>query len=193
MNNRSLGTLAMVCAPALLVEAFLTRDQPSALVTGIASMIFMLGSLCSHVGLWRIAATGRGWWGRAVLGIEMTLVVLAFLFGLFEAAGILGETNIIWNITNVAWPLSMVFMLVVGITAVVAGRLPVPHRFIPVLCGLALPVSTLISIAIGAGMSDMSTAVIFFSMTTVFWLLLGLAVRQSETTAHDATLEHRLA
>ena len=194
MNNRTLGTLAMVCAPALLVESLITAGREAPLVIGIASMIFMLGSFCSHIGLWRVAATGRGWWGRAVLGIELALVVLAFLFGLFEATGALGEDNIIWNVANLAWPLSMVFMLVVGITAAVAGRLPVPYRFAPLLCGLAFPLSTLIGVAIGAAMNDLSMALIFFSMTTVFWGLLGLVVRQSEATPKpDAAPERRLA
>ncbi|HSH77693.1 MAG TPA: hypothetical protein VLA19_04075 [Herpetosiphonaceae bacterium] len=164
------------------------------LIVGTASMIFMLGSFCSHVGLWRGAATGRGWWGRTVLAIELALIVLAFLFGLFEATGALGESSIVWNVANAAWPLSMVFMLVVGITAAVVGRLPVPHRFVPLLCGLAFPVSILFGVATGAGMDDQSMALIFFSMTTVFWALLGLSVRQSEpASGSDAALERRLA
>ena len=164
------------------------------LVIGIASMIFMFGSLCSHVGLWRLAATGKGRWGRAVLGIEMGLIVLALLFGLFEATGTLGEGNIIWDVTNIAWPLSMVFMLVVGVTAAVVGRLPVPYRFVPLLCGLAFPLSILIGAASGAGMDDQIMALTFFSMTTVFWFLLGLAIRQSQAmSAPDAALERRLA
>lgn len=43
MNNRMLGTIAMICAPALLIEGLLTRGQENALTTGIASMIFMAG------------------------------------------------------------------------------------------------------------------------------------------------------
>ena len=194
MNTRTLGTLAMVCAPALLVETLITGGREMPLVTGTASMIFMFGSLCSHIGLWRLAATSKGWWGRAVLGIEMGLVFLAFLFGLFEVTGALHEDNIIWAVTDIAWPLSMVFMLVVGITAAAAGRLPVPHRFVPLLCGLAFPVSILFGIATGAGMDDKSMALVFFSMTTLFWALLGLVVRQSEAAlAPDAALERRLA
>ncbi len=194
MNNRTLGTLAMVCAPAMLVESLITAGREAPLIIGIASMIFMLGSFCSHIGLWRVAATGKGWWGRAVLGVELALIVLAFLFGLFEATGALGEESIIWNVANLAWPLSMVFMLVVGITAAVVGRLPVPHRFVPLLCGLALPVSILFGVATGAGMDDQRMALIFFSMTTVFWGLLGLVVRQSEAMPEpDAAPERRLA
>ncbi|HZG67071.1 MAG TPA: hypothetical protein VEZ12_10030, partial [Herpetosiphonaceae bacterium] len=51
MNTRTLGTLAMVCAPALLVETLVAGGREMPLVTGIASMIFMLGSFCSHIGL----------------------------------------------------------------------------------------------------------------------------------------------
>ena len=194
MNTRTFGTLAMVCAPALLVETLITGGREMPLVTGIASMIFMFGSLCSHIGLWRLAATGKGWWGRAVLGIELGLVSLAFLFGLFEATGTLGEGNIIWALTDIAWPLSMVFMLVVGVTAAVVGRLPVPYRFVPLLCGLAFPLSILIDVASGAGMDGQIMALTFFSMTTAFWFLLGLAVRQSQAMpASDAALERRLA
>lgn len=194
MNNRTLGTLAMICAPALLVETLVTGGREMPLVVGAASMIFMLGSFCSHVGLWRVAATGRGWCGRTVLGIELALVALAFLFGLFEATGALGESSLIWNVTNAAWPLSMVFMLVVGIATLIAGRLPAPYRFAPLLCGIAFPASILIGGAVGAAMDDQVMGLIFFSMTTVFWLLLGLAVRRSEAApAADAVLEQRLA
>jgi hypothetical protein len=86
----------------------------------------------------------------------------------------------------------MVFMLVVGVTAAVVGRLPVPYRFVPLLCGLAFPISILIAVASGAGMDDQIIALTFFSMTTVFWFLLGLAVRQSDAVP-DAALERRLA
>ena len=43
MNNRALGTLAIICAPALLIEGLLLRGQENAALTGIASMVFMGG------------------------------------------------------------------------------------------------------------------------------------------------------
>jgi hypothetical protein len=180
MTNRTLGTLAMVCAPALLVEVLLTGNDPSPLITGIAGMIFMLGSFCSLVGLWRAAATGTRWWGRTALGIQLALTVMAFLFGLFEATGLLDESSIIWTVTDLAWPLSMVFMLIVGITAAIARRLPAPQRFAPLLCGFAFPLSILAVMVLGMSMEDTTAGIIFFSMTTVFWGLLSLTVQQSE-------------
>jgi hypothetical protein len=186
MTNRTLGALAMVCAPALLVGVLLIGSDQSPLITGIASMIFMLGSFCSLVGLWRGAATGTRWWGRMALGIQLALVLMAFLFGLFEATGILDESSIIWTVTDLAWPLSMVFMLIVGIAAAIARRLPAPQRFVPLLCGFAFPLSILVVMVLGMAMDDTAAGVIFFSMTTVFWGLLGLTVQQSEAATKAA-------
>jgi hypothetical protein len=67
MNNRTLGTIAMICAPALLVEALLLRGEQTAVITGIASMVFMAGWICSNAAMRRMQAAGKGRWGQAVL------------------------------------------------------------------------------------------------------------------------------
>jgi hypothetical protein len=180
VNNRTLGIIAMICAPAMLVEALIPGGNEIPLVVGTASMVFMLGSLCSHIGLWRAAATGTAWWGRGILGFQILLVSLAFLFGLFEATGLVGEENILFLITDIAWPLSMVFMLVVGGATVAAGRLHGWRRFAPVLCGLALPLTVAVTAATGMDMQSQAAGLLFFGMLAVFWMLLGFVVRQTE-------------
>jgi hypothetical protein len=187
MNNRILGTIAMVCAPAMLVEALVPGGSDLLFVVGTCSMIFMVGSICSHIGLWRAAATGQGWWGRAVLAIQLLLVTLAFLFGFFEATGLVGEESILFTVTDMSWPLSMVWMLPVGITAAIVGRLPGWRRFAPLLCGLAFPSSILIGLVTGLGMESNAMGLIFFGMLAAFWALLGFAVRQSEDVSVRAT------
>jgi hypothetical protein len=54
MNNRTLGTIAMICAPALLVEALLLRGGENAVITGIATMVFMAGWICSNTAMRRM-------------------------------------------------------------------------------------------------------------------------------------------
>lgn len=180
MNNRTLGTLAMVLAPAMLIEALIPGGSEMPFVVGTASMLFMLGSFCSHVGLWRIAATGRNWWGRAVLALQLVLVALAFLFGLFEATALVGDENPLFLVTDMAWPLSMLTMNLVGITIAVVGRLRGWQRFAPLLCGLALPITIALGAVSGAGVQGDMVGYVFFGMLAVFWGLLGLVVRQSE-------------
>lgn len=180
MNNRTLGTIAMICAPAMLIEALIPGGNEIPLVVGTASMVFMLGSFCSHIGLWRAAATGTAWWGRGILGFQILLVSLAFLFGLFEATGLVGEENILFTITDIAWPLSMVFMLAVGGATIAAKRLPGWRRFAPLFCGLSFPATILLTLATGMDMQSQVAGVIFFGMLAIFWMLLGFVVRQTE-------------
>jgi len=177
VNNRTLGTIAIACAPAMLLE-LIVPDMP--FVVGTASMIFMAGAFASLVGLWRAEATGTSWWGRGVLGLQLLLVSLAFVFGLFEATKLVPETSPLFIVTDIAWPLSMLTWNLVSITAAVVGRLPGRLRFALLPCGLALPITIVLSIVTGGGMQGQLVGVIFFAMLTVFWATMGFAVRQSE-------------
>jgi len=172
MNNRTLGTIAMICAPALLIEGLLLRGEEDALITGIASMVFMAGWICTNIGMWRMRATGTGRWGRAVLLVQLVGLVLAFLFGFIEATGLLDENNIVFIVTDIAWPLSMLWMLVVGITVIVTKQLPGWKRFVPVLCPLWLP------IAIVGSTAPIDFGFVGLGLTAVLWALLGYIVRE---------------
>ncbi len=177
MNNRLLGTIAMICAPALLIEALLLRGQENALITGIASMVFMAGWICSNIGMWRMRATGTGKWGRTVLLIQLIGLLLAFLFGLFEATGLFGRESIVFNVTDAPWPLSMLWMIVVGITVIVAKRLSGWQRFVPLLCPLWLLIAAILSIAFG----DTAGVIVGFGYAAVLWALLGYVVVRSDS------------
>lgn len=175
MNDRMLGIIAMICAPALLIEQLLRGGQENALITGIASMVFMAGWICSNTGMRRMQAAGAGKWGRAVLLIQLAGLVLAFLFGFFEATSLLGRESTIFNITDAAWPLSMLWMLVVGIAVIRAGRLSGWRRLVPLLCPFWLLVAIVGSIAFG----DTAGGYLGFGYAAVLWVLLGYIVLDS--------------
>lgn len=186
MNNRTLGTIAMICAPAMLVEALIPNGTEHPLVVGTASMVFMAGAFAGLVGLWRAQATGTSWWGRGVLGLQLVLVSLAFCFGLFEATGLVGDASPVFLITDLAWPLSMLTWNLVAITAAVVGRLPGRLRFALLPMGLALPLTIVLSIVTGGGMQGDLVGVIFFAMLFVFWAVMGFVVFKSEPSAERA-------
>jgi hypothetical protein len=173
MNNRVLGTIAIICAPALLVEAILLQGGENALITGIASMVFMAGWICSNTAMRRMRAAGVGKWGRTALLIQLLGLVLAFAFGFFEATGLLSRESLVFNVTDIAWPLSMLWMLVVGITVVVAKRLSGWHRFVPLLCGLWLPIGMVAMVAFGD-----DSGLVGFGLAAIFWTALGYVVRE---------------
>lgn len=174
MNNRLLGTVAMLCAPALLVEQLVLRGAQDALVTGIASMFFMAGWICSNTGLRRLRAAGTRPWGRAVLRIQLVGLGLAFTFGLIEATGLLGSDHLLVTVTDAAWPLSMLWMVVVGVSVLVAKRLHGWRRVVPVLCPLWLPVAMAGAAAFGDPGGLVGTG-----LAAVLWALLGYVVRDS--------------
>ena len=168
MNDRILGSIAMICAPALLLEALLLQGEKNAVITGIASMVFMAGWICSNSVMRRVRAAGTGKWGRAVLLVQLVGLMLALVWGFFEATGTLGRDSIVYNVADFAWPLSMVWMLLpVGITVIVARRLPGWRRFVPFACGLWFPLG-MAAIAVG-----IDSAVFGFGLTAVTWLVLG--------------------
>jgi hypothetical protein len=175
MNNRILGTIAMICAPALLIEGLLLRGGENPVVTGVASMVFMAGWICSNTGMRRMKAAGTGAWGRAVLLIQLVGLVLAFMFGFFEATGLLGRDNIIFNVTDAAWPLSMLWMLVVGVAVMRASRLPGWQRFVPLLCPFWLLIAIVGSITLG----DAVGGFLGFGYAAVLWVLLGYVIFDS--------------
>jgi hypothetical protein len=187
VNNRTLGTIAIVCAPAMLAEALIPGGNEIPIVVGTASMVFMAGAFAGLVGLWRVGATGTSLWGRGILGLQLLLVSLAFLFGLFEATGLLSEENPVFILTDMAWPLSMLTWNLVSITAAVVGRLAGPRRFALLPMGLALPITIVLGIVTGGGMQGDLIGVIFFGMLAAFWALMGYVVRQSEEAPAPTT------
>jgi hypothetical protein len=184
MNNRALGTIAMICAPALLVEGLLLGGQENAVITGVASMVFMAGWICSNTGMRRTRVTGTGTWGRVVLLIQLVGLVLAFAFGLFEATGLLGRESIVFNITDAAWPLSMLWMIVVGISVIRAKRLSGWQRFVPLLCPFWLPLAAVGTIAFGE-----TGGFIGVGFAAVLWALLGYVVLRSDSREPAPTAE----
>jgi len=172
VNNRLLEIIAVICAPALLIEQLLLQGREDGLITGIASMVFMAGWICANTAMRRMRATGTSKWGRVLLLVQLVGLVLAFVFGFFEATGLLGRESIIFNITDAAWPLSMLWMVVVGVSVIMVKRLSGWQRFVPLLCPFWLPIALIASVALG----DTVGGLIGFGVSAVLWMLLGYVV-----------------
>lgn len=178
MNHKVLGLITIICAPAMLAEDLIGKSN---VVMGIASMIFMIGSFCSLWALWQLKATGTSKWGRGVLIWQMFLVVLAFLFGVFEATQIISSENILYIITDIAWPLSMLSMLFVAITTAVVGVLQGWRRFAILPSGLIMIISILASIILGSALSEPTIAFASVIAMVSCWCLMGFTIFSNDT------------
>jgi hypothetical protein len=171
---KALGAFAMLAGPALFV-AWLAEgfEEPTTRPFTVgAQLLFLLGWSASLLGLRRIRAAGPGR-GQVLLAIQLILLALAAtqeLQDLFLAP----ERRIqpMYNAADAAWPLSVIFMLPVGIAVARAGVLRGWHRFAPGFCAVTLPAALLISFLFGQHL----LVPVFGVLTAVAWVTLGYAV-----------------
>lgn len=138
------GVLVMVGGLAW-AAAFLITGPP---LEGInrpleiwASGIFQVGLLALLAVLRATDATGRSRWGRAVINIELFLLALAIGWTIPHLWQANRPHDALWiNILDAGWPLSMAWLIVVGIAVVRARRWPSPARWLPLAASLLLPV-----------------------------------------------------
>jgi hypothetical protein len=178
MNTRHLGTVGIVASPMLLIQAARSGFDSAApdRTNAVLGLVFLIGWACSAVGLRRLRATGAGAGGAALLGVQLVGLGLAASQQVQDFVLRSPDTDsALYRIADAAWPLSVMFMLVVGGAALASRRLSGWRRWAPSLCGLALPL--LIGTMATAG-RQVGIAV-FGLYTTAAWALLGAAVRST--------------
>jgi hypothetical protein len=180
VTNRLLGTLGMLAAPMMLAEMLIFgfMQHGSNRVIGALSAIYIAGWICTAVGMRRLRAAGNTSLSKGVFVAQLVGLTLAFLWALHEIVySDAGKDSVFFRVTDAAWPLSHLFMLVVGILTLRAGVWTGWQRFAPFLVGLALPAG--IGASLIAGKSAMGIP--FAALTTAGFLMLGYAVRTNET------------
>lgn len=180
-SQRLFGTLGMIGGPMLLAEAILyglVFQSPNNRAVGVLELIYLGGWMASAVGMRQLRVTGKGWTGRAVFIVQMAGLLLA---AAFSAHGLVQPNQeldtLFLKATDAAWPLSHLFMLVVGICVLKAGAWRGWRRLAPFLCGLGLPLFFAAS-ALGARTLG---GIIFPFLTMVGFVSLGYAVRTTRT------------
>jgi hypothetical protein len=120
LKYRWLGTLGMIGAPMLFIE-MATRalmNQPEKLdarFIGATGVLYIGGWIAVAVGMRRLRATGEGWAGSIVFAVQMTGLVLAFLYSIQELFMLdFARGSLFFTFTDAAYPFSHMFMFVVG-------------------------------------------------------------------------------
>ena len=141
------------------------------LAFALIELLYLGGWACSVVGLRRLRATGDSPFGKTVVAVQIVGLCLAAIFTILEAPGPKTGGPLLRGITDMAWPLSHLFMLVTGAATLRAGVWRTWRRFTPLLCGLVLPSAILFSVA-GKGVMGHAFGVV----TALAFLTLGYAV-----------------
>jgi hypothetical protein len=182
LSTRQLGTIGMIAAPMLFVEGMLRTfgygESANGRWIGLLGLAYLTGWACSLTGMRRLRATGRGALSTAVFCIQLTGLLLAFLFNVQEIAGANPDTPF-FQITDIAWPASHILMLFLGVLVLKARVWRGWRTIAPFLCGLALPVFFAVKAIAGVQLGG----ILFGISTTVAFMLLGYAVRTDKQSA----------
>jgi hypothetical protein len=178
LNNRLLGTLGILGSPMLLLEGLYVGFQQHGTdqFIGLLGVIYMTGWACSILGLRSLKAAGTGWGGNVVLMIQLIGLFLAAVWAGYHVVIPNPDTeSLLYQLTDLSWPLSHIFMNVVGVAVLRARVWTGWRRFVPFLGGLALPLALLTAPVAG----EVAMGVIFGLLTTTAFASLGYAVRSS--------------
>lgn len=168
----------MACAPMLFLSGFLYSPGggAAALVASALGMLYLVGWAASAAGMRRLRVAGR--LSGAVFIVQLIGLALAFAFNVLEVTGA-NPDALLFRVTDLAWPVSHVFMLVAGALVLAARVWKDWRKWTPLLCGLALPLFFGARPILGGEVAGF----IFGALTAVAFALLGYAVRASARNA----------
>lgn len=171
---RRLALWAMLASPGLLVGGLLRGPDPEAagIAPNLCGMIYLSGVLATAVSLRLLGATGKGRGASLLLGLQTTVLLLAMGFDVIEYTAPQLQDTTVYFVTDMAYPLSHLLMIVVGIAILRARVLTGWRRFPAFMCGFALP--AFIACAASAGRE--AGGPVFLTGVTGGFFLLGLAI-----------------
>lgn len=177
----TLGTIGMIGAPMMSVDALYhlithTPGYQNDPVIGTLGIFYIIGWMCTAYGMRRLRVTGNGPASAVIFTIQIIGLCLALVFTVLEATQLSPPQNsLFFQITDAAWPLSHLLLLVVG-GMVIKAKI---WRGWQAAAAFVAP-AALVIFLIGSALGQRDTLIWTFPVfTTVGFLLLGNAVRTS--------------
>jgi hypothetical protein len=174
----------MLASPAFLVQwleagpaAAAAQHAPSVRANAF-DLAYLAGFAASAAGLRRLRATGRGRGAAALTAVQALGLALAATQDLQDLAGARPLGGAFYAVADAAWPLSHVLMLAVFAAVWRARVWGGWRRWVPLACGLVLPVM-LAAAAVGG---RVAMGYVFCPGTAAAFFALGLAVYTAPPT-----------
>lgn len=179
MKNRTLGILAMLGAPFLGIELMLQAQAhtQNLRLAGLMGIPYAMGWLGCIWALYRMEAAGSNRNGRSILTIMLFLLSMANAWNVYAAIDPTANT-LIYQIMDICWPASNLFMLVVGVAVIRANYWTDWRKYVPLAVGFWLPVSALAGIILGH--VPLAPVLVCSLYSVVMWTLLGYTIYSTD-------------
>ena len=185
-TNKFLGTCGMMAAPFLTFSLVSGQvaNAPNTSIGGFFGLIYMLGWQCSIIGLMNLQAAGPHKRVNTLFYIQLALLTIANIWNVWV---IIDPTNTstFFFVLDLFWPLSNIFMLVLGIVIARKAALQGWRRYVVLAVGLWLPFAMATSIVFGRDTHFAYYPGALYSV--IAWSALGWLVYEIEETEPSAT------
>lgn len=168
VSNRGLGLIAVIASPFLFAELY---SGPGRL-SGIFDLIYMLGWMCTIVGLLRLEATGTSQNSKIILYIQLCLLTVANSWNAWTIIDP-GNDSSLYFLLDFFWPLSNICLLIAGIIIARKGLLQGWKRWAPLMAGCWLPFNLVLFLSIG---QTPVTTILSGMYSTIGWAMMGWLV-----------------
>lgn len=191
---RVAGVLVALGGIAWLLSRLVIEPQPQDTMHVIeiaGGGIFQIGLLAMLVAMRATAATGAGRGGRLVVNTGLVLTSLATLWTIITVVDLdLADTPPMLAL-DPAWPLSMAWLIIVGVAVLRARVWPSPVRYLPFVASFVIPAHVVASVA---GLTDRQEWIAPIAYVALAYAVLGTAMarqlpslaEQREPDARDA-------
>lgn len=174
-STKTLGALGIAGAPFLFFEMLLfsKNNMANSSVGGLCDLLYMLGWMCTIIGLHRLKAAGGSQWARIALYVQLGLLCVANVWNVWTIVDPKTD-SFLYKILDAFWPASNAWLLVVGITVAMNKTWEGWRRYCVAAAGMWLP----LCFAVGPLLAN-CPAVMFYVISgysIMTWALMGWAV-----------------
>ena len=185
-SYRRLGTIGMICAPALYFSSFFysnnfDQPNPNQIFASIFGVLYVCGAVASAIAMRRLRLTGKGIGSAILFAIQIAGLFLAMMCDVLEYAAPNMKQTSLFFVTDAAYPFSHLLMIIVGIAVVRAGVWRDWRRIPAFLCGFAL----VLFFALGSTIGREIAGDVFIGLVTLGFFSLGFAVRTTKLNIED--------
>ncbi len=179
MKNRSLIRIALLGAPFLCIGVYVEMNYAhlgNSWWTGVWGLLYITGWMASLEVMRRLQLTGTDPFGRRIVPLVLCMLLVANISNAWQWVAPTYKP-LLFVILDLAWPLSNVLMLGIGVAVLRSRRLHGYGRWVPLTVGLWFPLTMAVS---------QTPIVVHFSnlYSLLAWTALALVIgRESDRQA----------